>query len=142
MDESERAKSYLKKLFKSSPKKFIEKMDGKSRGTFVLLKALAESEKEVHAGDISKAFKVSTARVAIILKKLVKRGFIVTTSAEKDRRKVIVSITDLGRKEVEKGNNEMIELIEFLICEVGEEDMNEFLRIFTKINKVLDKIEM
>lgn len=142
MNENERAENYLKKLFESSPWNFIERVDNKRRGIFVLLKALSKSEKEVCAGDISKAFKVSTARVAIILKKLVKRGLIETTTSKEDKRKVIVKITELGKSEVEKGENEMINIMKTLIREVGEEEMNEFLRISTKINGVLNNIEI
>lgn len=142
MDENERVEVYLKKLYASSPKNFIEKMNKRSRGIFVLLKCLAESEKEVCAGDINKAFNVSTARVATVLKKLVKRGLIETTTAKEDRRKVIVKITDLGRKAVEQGENEARNVMKILIREVGEEEMDEFIRIFIKVNEVLDNIEL
>lgn len=141
MNEDERAECYLKKLYKARPKNFIERMDNKSRGVFVLLEALKGAKKEVCAGDISKAFKVSTARVAKILKKLANKGLIETTVSQEDKRRVIVKITDLGRKEVEKGENEMICIMKKLISEVGEEDMNEFLRIFAKINETLDKMD-
>ncbi len=140
MNENEVADCYLKKLFDSSPKNFLQRLGDNSRGTLALLLALSKTDKEVCAGDISKKFGVSTARVAIILKKLVKKGFIETGTSLDDRRKVIVKITDAGREEVAKCETEMTNIMATLIRDVGEDDMNEFLRIFTKINGVLDKI--
>ena len=127
MNENEEAQDYLKKLFESSPKSFIESMDDKSRGTFVLLKTLSETDKEVCAGDVSKMFGVSTARVAVVIKKLVKKGLVATATAEDDKRKVIIRITDSGRQEVNRIEDEMIDYMKVLVREVGQRDMNEFL---------------
>ena len=140
MNDEEKARHYLKLLHDSRPKNFVREMDAQSRGLHMILHFLARSTGDVCAGDLSKQFGVSTARIAVALKKLSGKGLIETTSSASDGRRVVVKITEAGRAEVNKGVEGMVCLIKFLMQGIGEDDLNEFLRIFAKINALLDEL--
>ena len=137
MNENEKAEDYLKRLSEAWPKNFVQEVDAQSRGLQTILHYLAASTGEVCAGDLSKKFCVSTARIAVALKKLSGKGLVETCPSAADRRRVVVKITQAGRAEVQKSMDELTALIKYLMREVGESDMNEFLRIFSKINGLL-----
>ena len=141
MTDDEKALHYLQTLFNSRPKKFVREVDSQSRGLQMILHFLAKANGEICAGDLSRRFNVSTARIAVALKKLSSKGLIETTSSLEDGRKVVVKITEKGREEVKKNVDEMVDFMKFLMNGIGEEDLNEFLRIFAKINALLDEIK-
>ena len=139
MNEEEKAKYYLQMLYETRPKNFVQEVDSQSRGLQTILHYLAMSTDEVCAGDLSKRFKVSTARIAVALRKLTEKGLAETYPSAMDKRKVVVKITDAGRAEVQKSIGEAVQLMKFLVREMGEDDLNEFLRIFARINELLDR---
>lgn len=142
MNDEEKARHYLEVMYESRPKNFVKEVDAQSRGLQMILHFLSKSTGEVCAGDLSKKFHVSTARIAVALKKLSSKGMVETCAAEEDKRKVIVKITDAGRAEVKKSIDEMVCFMKFLLQGIGEDDLKEFLRIFAKINALLDKTQL
>ena len=140
MNDDEKARRYLEIMYESRAKNFVDKVDAKTRGLQMILFFLCKHTGEVCAGDLSKAFCVSSARIAAAIKNLSQKGLIETCTSDSDGRKVVVKITDAGRDEVQKSIDEMVKLIKFLMQRIGEDDLKEFLRIFAKINAVLDKI--
>lgn len=137
MDEEQKAIFYLKELYNAWPKGFVEKIDVKSRGIWIILHYISKATDEICAGDISKVFNVSTARTTAALKTLVKKGYIETSVSPVDRRKMVIKITDKGRLVIKKCEDEQIEFMKLIIEKVGEDDLKEFLRIFIKINSML-----
>ncbi|MCH5163506.1 MAG: winged helix-turn-helix transcriptional regulator [Clostridiales bacterium] len=136
MDEEQKARFYLKAMHEAWPKNFVEKIDVKSRGLWIILHYISVSTGEVCAGDISKEFNVSTARTTVVLKTLTKKGFIETYSSADDRRRVVVKITEKGKSALKKAEDELVEFMKLLIDKVGEDDIKEFVRIFAKINQL------
>ena len=136
MDEEQKARFYLKAMRDAWPKNFVEKIDVKSKRLWIILHYISVSTEEVCAGDISKEFNVSTARTAVVLKTLTKKGFITTCTSEDDRRRVVAKITEKGRHALKKVEDELVEFIRLLINKVGEDDIKEFVRIVAKINQL------
>ena len=139
MTEDEKARYYLRQMYESRSKNFVREVDAKSRGLQMILVVLSRSTGEMCAGDLSKEIGVSTARTAVAIGNLSRKGFIETATSATDKRKVVVKITEAGRAEAEKSIQEMVCLIKYLLRELGEDDFVAFLRIFTKINALLDK---
>ena len=136
MNEEQKAKFYLKEMYEAWPKNFVEKIDVKSKGLWIILHYISVSTGEVCAGDISKEFNVSTARTAVVLKTLAKKEFIETCTSENDRRRVVVKITEKGQLALKKTEDELVEFMKLLIAKIGEDDLKEFVRIFAKINQL------
>ena len=141
MNDEEKARYYLELMYESRPKNFVQKVDAKTRGLHIILHFLYRSKGETHAGDLSKAFHVSTARIAVALKNLSGKGFIETAASTSDGRKVVVKITEAGRAEVEKSIEEMVEYMKFLMHGIGEDDLKEYIRICAKISALMDKTQ-
>ena len=78
------------------PVDFLQQLDVASMGIGNVLGFLASSKREVTAGEISEYMGVSTARVAVLLKKMSEKGLIEKHADPKDARRVMVSITDEG----------------------------------------------
>lgn len=138
MEEAQKAKYYLKEMYEVWPKTFVEKIDVKCRGLWIILHYISLKAEGVCAGDISKEFNLSTARIAVVLKTLAKKELIETSTSETDRRKVVIKITDKGKQRLKKGEDDLVEFMKILLNKIGEDDIKEFIRIFSKINSVLE----
>jgi len=76
---------------------------------------------------------ISTARIAAALGSLESKGLITRRIDEKDRRRILVELTDAGReKEAEHAKGIMRVLVRMLE-NLGEADAIEFLRILKKV---------
>ena len=121
------------------PRDFFSRLDELYRGTGFLLVYLDMAEGEVCAGDIAKEMGVSTARIAAILKKMEKSGFIQRQTATDDARKTVVTLTRLGRTWIQKTKDQMLDRMELLLERVGKEDVWEFIRLSQKIKAAMDE---
>lgn len=108
--------------------------DGVS-GMCVVLKILSDAQKELSAGDISDIFGVSTARTAVILNTLEKKGLISKSKSEEDARKTIVSITDEGRKTLEERKKILFFEIDKFLGKLDERETQELYNILQKLLK-------
>lgn len=138
MNKDEKAKEFLRKLYEGRPKNFVSKVDEKSRGIYAILLFLSRAEGNVCAGDVSREFQISTARASVALKALSKKGLVVSAPSEQDARKRVITITDAGRARVAEGEAEILSWIKYLMKEIGEADLNEFLRILAAINRLVE----
>lgn len=139
MDGKLTPKRFLDELFEVRPKTFFRQVDDCNRGLFMIMRMLFDAEQPVLAGEISEKLELSTARVATALKTLESRGNIVRHAAESDRRKVEVSLTEQGKKALSRATDELFSLIGFMIEQVGEKDIWEFLRITGEMTDALDR---
>lgn len=122
------------KLFSNLEFKKISQIiqDGYS-GMYYVLKILDESGGRVCAGDISKAFKVTTARTASVLKTLEKKEYIAREKGEDDARKTIVIITKKGIEALEKRKIEINKAIDEFLNKLEEDEVSKFYDILKKI---------
>jgi DNA-binding MarR family transcriptional regulator len=76
--------------------------------------------------ELAAAMNTSSARVAMALKSLEKKGFVTRRIDTGDRRKINVSLTPRGRELVESHKEEMHRKMERILCQLGEADAREF----------------
>lgn len=142
MDKQEKARQFLSRFFaahsKAHPKGFIRRLDDENRGLHVILRKLTEAGGSMSAGEISDNLCMSTPRVAAALKTLEGKGYIVRTRADDDKRKTVVSVTDDGLAAAKRDEQSVIELIMHLYDTVGDDELNEFLRISERISQALE----
>lgn len=141
MNKNERASLYLKELAKCKPNHIFERFNNMEKGIQFILLYLYEHNKEIIAGDLASSLKVSTARIAVLLKKMEKRDLIIRRPSAQDGRKTVVELTDLGRKTVEAMRKKALDKMERLIEEIGEEDILAFIRISLKIREFMEREE-
>ncbi len=137
MNNEEKAKVFLAKFYENRPNEIFEKFDDNSKGIFVILRLLEQSTDKIYSGDISRKLHFTTPRVAAALKTLEKKGYIERYVSRRDARRTVVVITEVGKNALKERENKLLRFVEELIDVVGEEDMNELLRIMIKLQNAI-----
>ncbi len=109
------------------------------QGELKMLNLLSKCETGLTPGELCKRLFMTSARVASALKSVEKKGYVVRERDEKDRRSVIVTLTDRGREYAEKKDRELKEAFGFFLSELGEDDSREFIRLVSRLSEISDK---
>ncbi len=86
---------------------------------------------------LSEAMNVSTARMAVLLRKMSEKGLIVKETHALDGRVTVVRLTEHGEAIAGKKREEALRQIGAVIDKVGMERMQEFIRISKEIKEVI-----
>lgn len=124
-------------LDESHPSKFVKKHNETSAGIGAVLRFLADSGQPMTAGSISHFMNVSTARVAVLLKKMEARGLICRQAGATDARTVEVSLTPLGADKATRLRENLYHDIGILIDTIGVERLIEYTNISREIRSVM-----
>lgn len=135
---TEETEKLIEKYKESRPKKIMERFDREDAGIMYVMKILVKAGKPMSAGELSEAMKVSTARVAVLIKKLEQNNLIVRSSDPSDARKTLVDVSDYGRSEYEKGKETFMKFCSAVIERAGVERFKEFIEISNEINDAVE----
>lgn len=120
-------------LFRHGPHKLIGK---NARGECFVLRCLARSKAPLLPSDLSEQSHASTARIAVVLNTLEKKGLISRAIDPTDRRRILVSLTNVGQEYVAVVRTQLREDMKHLLEELGEQDAREYLRITKRILQI------
>ncbi len=123
------------------PLEFLQKLDVQSMGISNVLCFLMCADHEVTAGEISEYMNVSTARVAVLLKKMSDKGLIEKHTDPSDGRKVMVAITDSGKALFQEQQREILLYSGAVVDHFGAEKIKEFIDSCRQIRQIIDKVE-
>ncbi len=123
------------------PLEFLQKLDVQSMGISNVLCFLMCADHEVTAGEISDYMNVSTARVAVLLKKMSDKGLIEKHADPSDARRVMVAITDSGKELFEKQQREILLYSGAVVDHFGVDKIKEFIESCRQIREIVDKVE-
>lgn len=123
------------------PLEFLQKLDVQSMGISNVLCFLMCADHEVTAGEISEYMNVSTARVAVLLKKMSDKGLIEKHTDPSDGRKVMVAITDSGKALFQEQQREILLYSGAVVDHFGTEKIKEFIENCRQIRQIIDKVE-
>ncbi len=126
-------------LEESNPVEFFKMADPRQVGMGAILTLLYEAEKTITAGMISEAMGVSTARVAVLLRKMSEKGLITKEPHARDARVTVVRLTERGEDMARKREEAALSQIGEAIDKVGMERMLEFVRTSKEIRSVMKK---
>lgn len=142
MAAQEQIEVLLKHLEKTPPSKPFKNIDKNTVGIRAILKYLNESGEMVTAGKISKHMHVSTARVAVLLKKMVAKGLIEKYNDPADARVVIVKLSEYGMTTAKEAKEDVYKQVGTLIDQVGMDKMLEFVAISNEIHSVMKDFDI
>ncbi len=128
----------LAELERIHPVAFFRRMDETQAGIGAVLRLLHTSEEEITAGKISEVLNISTARVAVLIRKMAAKGLITKARSSADARVTMVGLTELGVRTVEGMRREMYQQMGLVIDAVGEERLREFLKIAAEIRAAVN----
>ena len=137
MATQEQIQRIFRKMRESHPREFFHHMDETHAGIGAVLRLLYIEKKPVTAGKISDTLEISTARVAVLLRKMQSKGLIVKEKNPLDARVTIVSLTDTGKKLIEDAWGEVQEQMGKIIDTVGEDRLLEYIEISNEIRQIV-----
>ena len=137
MSTKKQAIEIFEKLKQNKPSEFFDEMNTLNSGMRFILICLYDAKSEIYASTLSEKMKISRARVAILLKKLLAKNFITKQMSPTDSRKEVLKITPMGINAVEEGKKQIINHIEVLIDNIGIEKLNAFIDIASEIQAVV-----
>lgn len=114
-------------------RKILKTLEDGYKGLFVILKVIRNRSGEIIAGDISNELNISTARVAVALKTLEEKKYIIKSKGTDDGRKTIVKITNDGLIVLEKREKEIRDLIKGILNILTEDEIKQLINILWKI---------
>ena len=123
----------LENLQEVHPAEFFKTLNEENAGIGAVLRYLNEAEGDVTAGNISKYLHVSTARVAVLLKKMAAQGLVTKEDDAYDARITIVHISPKGEEKIRQIHDEIYAEVSKVIDKVGIERMMDFILISNEI---------
>ena len=108
-------------------------------GVRAILKILNETDGKVTAGDLSEYMKVSTARIAVLLKKMEAKGLIEKEHDSADGRVVVVKLSNQGKELADKFKENLYAHIGEMIDKIGMDRMLEFAAVSNEIQSLMKK---
>ena len=135
------AREFLEEFFRLGRYHPSRKIGTSMRGEAFLLMYLWKTKRSVTPGELGKAMKTSSARIAAALNNLERKGQIVRKTEKKDRRKTLVELTPQGEIEAEKWKQAPFYMVSQLMERLGEEDSEQLLYIIKRINEIVPQME-
>ena len=93
------------------------------------------TKKKMTAGELSSRLSMTTSRVAAVLGSLQKKGLLERESDEKDRRRVLVSLTEAGDRLCEKRKWHFMNKISQMLSMLGE-DAPTFVHLLGRVFEI------
>ncbi len=137
MATTEQIEVLMEQLKKAPPAECFQKFDMSTAGIRAILKILNETEGKVTAGDLSEYMKVSTARIAVLLKKMDAKGLIEKEHDLADGRVVVVKLSNQGRELADKFKENLYAHIGEMIDKIGMDRMLEFAAVSNEIQSLI-----
>lgn len=125
-------------MHKTRPARSIREMNTIHMGIGAVIRYLHEKEakSDVTAGEISEFLNVSTARVAVILSKMEKKGLITRSRGQKDARVTVVQLTQAGTDTAKEMQRQFEQQVEKAIDKVGCDRMLEFVSTMHELHEI------
>ena len=127
----------LKIIAEKNPFKFLEDLHNQNSGKLFILKYLYDNKKDAKAGELAKELKVSTARVAMLLKKLESSKYIKRYNDPKDARITMVSLTKEGEKYIVKKMETLTDKLKKVVKAMGITKVEDFVKVALTISVIL-----
>lgn len=125
-------------LPKAHPANFFKFFNDSNTGIGFAIKLLYSAEdNRLSAGAVSEAMGVSTARVAVLLKKMESKGLIVRESDRTDARVTIVCLSEEGKAVAKQMQENMLKHISYVIDRVGMEKLRQFIELSAEVKEAM-----
>ena len=129
MDYRNRAEYFLHYMRQLNRNAMIPAPASLASGEQAVLYYLAFQHDGASAGELTSAFKIRSSRTAAILNTLEKKGHARRHQNPRDKRQVLVYITEAGKQEVKGRYQDVVSRMAEFLELLGPEDSEEFIRI-------------
>lgn len=139
MNYNKKAEEIFETLTKR--KKYIGELSSNiSQGESGVLLYLLNSNSNVSQSELSENLGVTMPRIVVLINTLQKKELIEKNLDSNDKRKSIISITNKGKDNIIKKKKDAIKFIENVIKELDEQEIEQYIDISKKIERISNKI--
>jgi Transcriptional regulators len=117
-----------------------------TRGEFFVLNSIRShaekdtTEQGVRLSSLYKNGHISKSGISQMLSSLERKGFVVRTMDETDRRAIFVRLTPFGTEFLEKMKQKLYEKMEQVIQRVGKDDIDLFMSLFDRFTDAVREV--
>lgn len=141
MNYNKKAEEIFETLTKR--KKYIGELSSNiSQGESGVLLYLLNVKSNVSQSELSEKLGVTMPRIVTVINTLQKKELIEKNVDSTDKRKSIISITNKGKDNIIKKKEDAIKFIENVIKELDEQEIEQYIAISKKIERISNKIEV
>ena len=140
MSKIEEAVASLEEILFNRQGHAMDEIGRSGKGELFILKYLSEKDEAVIPTEISDVMHASTARISAALGSLEKKGQIKREIDTTNRRNILVTITEDGRKRIRTDMEKMRGQMIAVFTEMGEHDAAEFVRLTKLFFELTHKI--
>lgn len=141
MNYNKKAEEIFETLTKR--KKYIGELSSNiSQGESGVLLYLLNVNSNVSQSELSEKLGVTMPRIVAVINTLQKKELIEKNVDSTDKRKSIISITNKGKDNIIKKKEDAIKFIENVIKELDEQEIEQYIAISKKIERISNKIEV
>ncbi len=137
MARREDVEMIIKRLDECKPDFFFKICDGSSVGIDCMLRLLYEAGRDVSSGEITEKMGVSTARVAVLVRKAVARGLVERNVDPVDARRTCIRLTDVGAAAVRRTMTEVEDVVGKIIDSLGLDEIERFVETSRRIKEIV-----
>ena len=119
------------------PVDLFSRLSKAETGAAAVLRILHRAGEAVSAGTLSQSMRVSTARVAALLKKLERQGLITRSPGAEDARLTLVRLTETGAEKIERMYQDYCGEVGRILDRVGMDRFREFIATAREIGAVM-----
>ena len=106
------------------------------KGENFLLSYLNEHGGRSTPGALREVLGVSAPRTAAMLRALEEKGMLRRCADDCDRRRVVVQLTELGRRPAEQMHAALCAHVQHVLKQLGEQDSRELIRLLGRITEI------
>lgn len=127
------AQEYMETMHKLGKRNGHKQINDSMHGENFVLFFISQNEGKVIPSDISNEMGITSARVAATLNGLEKKGLIIRAIDAEDRRRILIELTDLGREQVQRQYETILNMTTNMLEYLGENDSKQLIRIMKKL---------
>ncbi|WP_314059637.1 transcriptional regulator [uncultured Vagococcus sp.] len=132
MTFAEEAERELIRLMVENRHGAFSRIEKSHQGETMVIKFLDLIGEPTSPKHLAESLNLSSARIAVLLGSLEKKGQVARNMDPNDRRRISVTLTDCGKKAANAEKKEMHDKIIKIFNQMGEEDTNKFVELMTK----------
>ena len=132
MEEKLGFKDFYKTFSVENGRKVAKLFEEGTKGSYCMLRIIRDGAGKITPADVARAMDISTARVAVAMKSLDKKGYIDKKPCESDGRKITVEITPAGRTALEKREVLIRDVLKDVFGKLTREEAETLFKLLRK----------
>ncbi|MHC5228808.1 MarR family winged helix-turn-helix transcriptional regulator [Enterococcus sp. LJL99] len=142
MTFAEEAEQELMRLMIQNRDSAFSKLEKSNQGESMVIKFLDHANQPTSPKQLADALNLSSARIAVVLGNLEKKGQIIRKIDQEDRRRINVTLTEAGKKVAKTQKKQMRDKVIQIFEQMGEKDTEQFIELIAQFVDYSQKLTL